>query len=94
MTKTLLGVLYLCVAGTAFAAAPDGDAITVVRAGKLIDVVGGRVLSDQTILIRGKTIEAVGPAVAIPGGAKVIVRHDGVARPGRLPYPRSRHRLS
>ena len=82
MTKTLLGVLYLCVAGTAFAAAPDGDAITVVRAGKLIDVVGGRVLSDQTILIRGKTIEAVGPAVAIPGGAKVIDLSGMTVLPG------------
>ena len=53
--------------GPATAAAPAPIAI---RAGHLIDVVPGRTLTDQVILIRGTKIEAVGAAVKIPPEAQ------------------------
>jgi imidazolonepropionase-like amidohydrolase len=47
-------------------------AVTVIRAGKFIDVEAGRVLSNQIIVIRGAKIAAVGANAAIPEGATVI----------------------
>jgi len=46
--------------------------MTVVRAGKLLDVVSGTLKENQVISIEGDTIKEVGPSVAIPPGAKVI----------------------
>jgi imidazolonepropionase-like amidohydrolase len=63
------------------AAAGDGG-ITVIRAGRLIDVVAGRVLPDQLILVRGKNIEAVGTSVAVPVGARVIDLSGFTVLPG------------
>jgi imidazolonepropionase-like amidohydrolase len=65
----------------ASAAAPPA-AITAIRAGKFIDVVTGRALADQIILIRGEKIEAVGAKLAIPDGAKVIDLSKMTVLPG------------
>jgi imidazolonepropionase-like amidohydrolase len=46
--------------------------LIAIRAGKMIDVVGGRVLRDQIILVLGTKIGAVGTNLAIPPGARVI----------------------
>jgi imidazolonepropionase-like amidohydrolase len=61
----------LCPAQQSLGPVPGSAAVTAIRAGKLIDVESGRVLTNQIILIRGTKIEAVG-APAIPDGAKVI----------------------
>jgi imidazolonepropionase-like amidohydrolase len=46
--------------------------VSVIHAGKLLDVQSGRLLSSQMILVRGGKIEAVGDHVAIPQGATLI----------------------
>jgi imidazolonepropionase-like amidohydrolase len=68
------GIAFLaaaCRAEQAPAAAPP-PALTAIRAGKFIDVVAGRTLTNQVILVRGTKIEAVGADVKIPEGVQVI----------------------
>ena len=57
-----------------------------VRAGALVDVVGGLVLEDQVILIRDERIEQVGPAseVPVPDGASVIDLSSATVLPGLI----------
>src|SRR2546425_263840 len=46
--------------------------VTVIRAGRLVDVDAGRVLTNQMLLVRGGKIEAMGENLSIPAGAAVI----------------------
>ena len=70
----------------ALAAEPEAEPrpVTVIQAGKLIDVEGGRVLDRQTILLEGETIREVGTDVAVPPGATVIDLSDAVVLPGLI----------
>jgi len=52
--------------------APSASPVTAIRAGKFIDTLKGRELSNQVILIRGGKIEAVGENIKIPAGATTI----------------------
>lgn len=54
----------------------------MIRAGHFIDVVAGKSVANQLILIRGKTIETVGPDVPIPDGAAVVDLSDMTVLPG------------
>lgn len=56
--------------------------VTVIKAGKLIDTVNGKVLTNQMILIENDIIKAVGANLTIPPGAKVIDLSNGVVMPG------------
>jgi len=60
--------------------------VVAVRAGKLVDVVAGKVLLDQTILINGERITAVGPAanVLVPAGAERIDLSHATVLPGLI----------
>jgi imidazolonepropionase-like amidohydrolase len=58
--------------------------VTAIRAGKLVDVDAGRVLSDQVILIRAGKIEAVGEKVPVPAGAQVIDLSKMTVLPGLI----------
>ena len=60
--------------------------VVVIRAGKLVDVVGGTVLKDQTIVITGERITSVGPSASarIPGGAQVIDLSSQTVLPGLI----------
>jgi imidazolonepropionase-like amidohydrolase len=51
---------------------PPAGQVSVIRAGKLIDVEAGRVQTNQMILVRGGKIEAIGENLAVPAGAAVI----------------------
>ena len=64
--------------------ATAADEVVAIRAGKLIDVVGGKVLADQTILVSGDRITAVGPSAAtpVPAGARVIDLSRETVLPG------------
>ena len=64
------------------ATAPAPQPVTVIRAGKFIDVERGRELSNQIIVIRGTKIEAVGPNLTVPEGAKVIDLSNMTVLPG------------
>jgi imidazolonepropionase-like amidohydrolase len=57
-------------------------AVTAIRAGKFIDVVAGRSLANVVIVVRGKTIDAVGADVAVPEGADVIDLSSMTVLPG------------
>lgn len=56
--------------------------VTVIKAGRIIDTMTGRVLENQTILIEGEMIKAVGPNITIPPGAKVIDLSGMTVLPG------------
>jgi imidazolonepropionase-like amidohydrolase len=64
----------------------EQPSLVAIRAGKLIDVKAARVLQDQTILIRGERIEAIGSraTVAIPAEAKVIDLSAYTVLPGLI----------
>lgn len=55
-----------------------------IRAGKMLDVVVGELRNDQIIVIAGGRIEAVGPDVPIPSGAKTIDLGVVVVLPGLI----------
>lgn len=59
-------------------------AVTVIKVGKLIDTASGQVLANQTILVKGDTIEAVGADVTVPAGATVIDLTNAVVLPGLI----------
>jgi imidazolonepropionase-like amidohydrolase len=78
-----LAALAVCAFGIAHAAEAP---LSAIRAGRLVDVANGRVLTDQVILVRGELIEAVGApaAVTIPAGTKVIDLSSYTVLPGLI----------
>jgi imidazolonepropionase-like amidohydrolase len=60
--------------------------VTVVKAGKLVDVAAGRGRTDQLIVIQDGKIVAVGPAGAttVPAGAAVVDLSDKTVLPGLI----------
>jgi imidazolonepropionase-like amidohydrolase len=72
-------LLLICVMGSIYAQAAK---VTVIKAGRLIDTVSGRVLENQTIIIEGETIKAVGSDLPIPAGAEVIDLSGSTVLPG------------
>ena len=61
--------------------------MVLIKAGKLIDVRGGRVLADQAILIEGDRIREVGPASRVgphAQGARVIDLSNATVLPGLI----------
>lgn len=80
---SLIGALLLGASGAALAAATDAG-VTAVRAGHLIDTETGRVLEDQTIVVRDGVITEVGAAPAVPEGARRVDLHDYWVLPGLI----------
>ena len=66
------------------AAAAASGKVTVIHAGKFIDVVNGHMLADQMILIRGSKIEAVGPNLNVPADAVQIDLSKMTVLPGLI----------
>jgi imidazolonepropionase-like amidohydrolase len=58
--------------------------ITIIKAGKLIDVVAGIVLKDQRILIENGTIKQIGENIAIPNDAEIIDLSASIVLPGLI----------
>ncbi len=79
LCSVLLAVLFLSPVLSANAQAP---AVTVIKAGKLIDTENGRVLTNQMILIENEIIKSVGANLTIPSGAKVIDLSNATVMPG------------
>jgi len=73
-----LALSLLCVASPLFAQ------VTVIKAGKLVDTEKGTVATNQLIIIRDGKIDAVGPSLAIPAGAKVIDLSNMTVLPGLI----------
>ncbi|MGL6223481.1 MAG: amidohydrolase family protein, partial [Steroidobacteraceae bacterium] len=77
-----------CAVPAAFAAAAPAapGPVTVVKAGKLVDVAAGRVRNNQLIVLQDGKIVAVGPAgtTMIPAGAAVVDLADKTVLPGLI----------
>lgn len=85
LSAAVLGSMVTLAVTAAPARAADGK-VVVIRAGQLVDVVAGKVLQDQTIVITGERITAVGPSasVAVPAGAQVIDMSAQTVLPGLI----------
>jgi imidazolonepropionase-like amidohydrolase len=79
----LILLLSLSIRGRTQESQPPSS-VTIIRAGKLIDVDAGRVLTNQSILIRNGKIEAVGDNLSIPAGANVIDLSKMTVLPGLI----------
>ena len=77
----LLGICSLAASGQN--PSPQ-NAFKVIKAGKLLDVDSGRVLSNQIILVKDGKIEAIGERVAIPSGATVVDLSRFTVLPGLI----------
>ena len=58
--------------------------LKAIKAGKLIDVVNGTVLTNQIILIDSNTIIDIGPSLSIPANAEVIDLSNATVLPGLI----------
>jgi imidazolonepropionase-like amidohydrolase len=76
----LLLIPLLCGTGLAQASAKR----VVIRAGHLLDVKTGKMLSNQVIVIEGDKIVSVGAASAAPAGATVIDLSNATVLPGLI----------
>jgi imidazolonepropionase-like amidohydrolase len=83
MLKKFFCVLLL-ILSSALASQAQQSPVTVIRAGRLIDVDAGRALSNQTIVIRNGKIESIGENLAIPAGATIIDLSKMTVLPGLI----------
>lgn len=85
--KTVSGVVltFFLMSGLLLGQSPSKE-IVLIKAGRLIDVRTGRVLTDQAIVIEGDRIKQVGPAqsVQVPAGARVIDLSNATVLPGLI----------
>jgi len=80
LTKLSLGATVLVgVASVLFAfqrdrfpGIPVDDSVVALIGGRIYDPAGDSVIHDATVIIRGRTISAVGREVSIPGGARSL----------------------
>lgn len=82
----LLGVFITLVlaAGLAHAQTSGDTGTTIIHAGRLFDSERGVFVPAQDIRVKGDVIEAVGPALDIPAGAKVIDLRRFTVLPGLI----------
>ena len=81
-----VAVITTAVAGGMPAMAETGGPVTVIKAGRLVDVAAGRVREDQVVLVQGGRIAAVGPtgATPLPAGASIIDLSGYTVLPGLI----------
>lgn len=60
----------------------SGQEVTAIRAGRLIDGTGASAVENAVIIVNGDRIEAVGRAIPIPQGARVIDLSQETVMPG------------
>lgn len=77
-----VGVVALLAGSAAAQAQAASPVVTAIRAGRLLDPEGGRILTNQVIVIEGTRIRQVGANVAIPSGARVIDLSGMTVMPG------------
>ncbi|HEU0099799.1 MAG TPA: amidohydrolase family protein [Allosphingosinicella sp.] len=65
-------------------AAPDGESVILIRPARVFDGVDPRPHEGWSVLVRGDRIEAAGPALAAPAGAKVIDLPGTTLLPGLI----------
>ena len=81
----LLSASAVCLSPPARGQDRPAPAVTVIRAGRLVDVESGQILRDRTIVVRADRIEAIQPAgTRPPAGAKVIDLSRYTVLPGLI----------
>lgn len=65
-------------------APPAPAKLKAIRAGRLLDVAAGKLLTNQVILVADNKITAVGAGLAIPAGAEVIDLSNATVLPGLI----------
>ena len=62
------------------------DAVSILRAGRLVDVVAGQVLTDRAIVVRDGRIERVAPSASVsaPSGSREIDLSEYTVLPGLI----------
>ncbi len=81
--RAIAMVVILLATGAALVA-QDKPAVTLVRAGRFVDVVAGTVRTGVDVLIEGNLVRDVGPNLAAPPGAKVIDLRGRTVLPGLI----------
>ena len=87
MSSALLATLVaLTLPAQPVSGEPPAQKAQVIRAGRLIDTRGGRVLANQTIVIEGERVKRVGPQgeMHIPQGSTVIDLSTATVLPGLI----------
>ena len=85
--KFLSAILISAVVCLPVSAQSSSKVLTLIKAGRLIDVRNGRVLTDQAILIEGDRIKEVGPVSQLASrasGARVIDLSSATVLPGLI----------
>ena len=85
--KQLASAALLLIASAAVSTAqhtPSSPQVTVIRAGKLVDVDSGRMLTNQMLVVRDGKIEALGENLSVPAGATVIDLSRMTVLPGLI----------
>src|SRR5262245_60651088 len=88
MRITVVLLLILTLLPAALLAQSPAHPTVLIKAGRLLDVRAGRVLTDQAIRIEGDRIQEVGPAASLaahaPPGARVIDLSQVTVLPGLI----------
>ncbi|MEO8586208.1 MAG: amidohydrolase family protein, partial [Acidobacteriota bacterium] len=79
-----LALAFFAAAGSPAATAPEPKRVVLVRTGALVDVLQGRVLAHQDVLIEEGVVKQVGPGLAAPAGASVIDLSKKTVLPGLI----------
>ncbi len=79
----LVALALVGVRGSAAQLAEPGQ-VVVLRAARMLDVRGGKVVSPAEVLVRGDTIAEVGEHVSRPAGAQVMELGDRTLMPGLI----------
>ena len=88
--RRMFTAVAACAIPTVFAAdalpVATAEPVTVIKAGKLIDVATGQLRNDQVIVVQGGKISAVGAAAVtvVPPGATVIDLSSKTVLPGLI----------
>ena len=77
-------LIFLTLPLAAHSQSAAASAVTAIRAGKLVDVEAGRILTNQIILVKDGRISALGENIAIPTGANVIDLTKMTVLPGLI----------
>lgn len=77
-------VLIFSILFSFFSKANAQSNIKVIKAGKLIDVIAGKILNDQIIIIEDNKITDVGSHISIPQNAEIIDLSKSIVLPGLI----------
>ncbi len=79
-----VALLFPCVPLSLSQSNSPDPSVTAIRAGKVIDVVSARTLSNQIVLVRNGKIESIGENLPIPAGATIIDLSKFTVLPGLI----------